>query len=195
MPLAPALLTVHWYLQKFDAPLAFSFAFAVLGIVPAILSGPIFGRRPVALGLSGGTQRPGFVFLAVGIPIALIAGYVGAGAEAIGGTYPMDPAVSRELGAFATHAFFYFLYYLGFEYFFRGFLLLGTAEHLGPDVANLLQSSLATMVHIGHPTLEVAAAFPASLAFGWITLRTGSIWYALTVHWVVGVSLDWFLLA
>ena len=37
------------------------------------------------------------------------------------------------------------------------------------------------------------AAFPASLLFGWATLRTGSIWCALAVHWVVGVSMDWFL--
>jgi membrane protease YdiL (CAAX protease family) len=41
----------------------------------------------------------------------------------------------------------------------------------------------------------LAAAFPASLIFGWIALRTGSIWYALGIHWAVGVALDWFLLS
>jgi membrane protease YdiL (CAAX protease family) len=38
------------------------------------------------------------------------------------------------------------------------------------------------------------AVFPASLIFGYGTLRLRSIWYAVLVHWALGVSLDWFLL-
>jgi hypothetical protein len=30
--------------------------------------------------------------------------------------------------------------------------------------------------------------------FGWLGLRLGSVWYVAVIHWVVGVSMDWFIL-
>jgi membrane protease YdiL (CAAX protease family) len=105
----------------------------------------------------------------------------------LGSRLTSDPA------AFALHAGGYLLYYVGFEYLFRGFLLLGTKDAIGAAAANLLQACLATAFHFGKPGMEMAAAFPASLLFGWATLRTGAIWCALAVHWTVGVSVDYFL--
>jgi hypothetical protein len=32
------------------------------------------------------------------------------------------------------------------------------------------------------------------LAFGWVALRTGSVWPIAITHWLVGVSCDWFIL-
>ena len=123
----------------------------------------------------------------------LLAGFMGARSPALAAVYPLGGALQPTATAFATHAAFYLLYYLGFEYLFRGFLLLGTKETIGPAAANLLQACLATAFHFGKPGMEMAAAFPASLAFGWATLRTGSIWCALAAHWVVGVTMDYFL--
>jgi membrane protease YdiL (CAAX protease family) len=42
--------------------------------------------------------------------------------------------------------------------------------------------------------VELAAAFPASLLFGWIVLRTRSIWYVVAIHAAVGLALDLFRL-
>jgi membrane protease YdiL (CAAX protease family) len=108
--------------------------------------------------------------------------------------YPLG-AVSLAPAAFAVHAILYLLYYTGFEFHYRGFLLLGLREHLGAAPANLLQAGLATLVHLGKPHVELVAVIPASLLFGWIALRTRSIWYAVAIHWVVGVALDYCLLA
>lgn len=177
----------------FPAATAFALTLVVMGVVPAILARPVLGRGPTTLGLGLGDTHWLLRLLAIGVPIAVIAGYVGSRSPAIPAVYPLGGGLTADPAAFAAHAGFYLLYYLGFEYLFRGFLLLGTKDDIGPTAANLLQACLVTAFHFGKPGGEMLAAFPASLLFGWATLRTGSIWCALAVHWVVGVSVDWFL--
>lgn len=193
--LAPAWLVLHWYAQRLGAPLSFTLTFTLLGLGPALAAGEFWQRTPLELGFGLGQWRFGSAALLAGLPLAVAAGYLGAGSAELRAVYPLDPAASRAASAFLAHAALYALYYVGFEFFFRGFLLLGAAERLGPIAANLLQSGLATLVHAGKPDIEVLAAFPASLAFGWLALRTRSIWYGVTIHAAVGISLDWFLLA
>jgi len=208
--LVPLLLGVQWYVARPDVvgvqttggwwsvtPLAlgpapsFLAVFALLGVVPAVLSVTAF-RWPLArLGLTAGAVRPGLLFTAVGVSLALIAGLLGARAASLAAIYPLG----LEAGAVARHAAGYLLYYAGFEFFFRGYLLSGVGRPLGPRTANVMQAVLATLVHLGRPAGEFAAALPASLAFGWLAQRTGSIWYGTVVHWAIGMSLDLFLIA
>lgn len=195
LALAPGWLALHWALQqRFPPPLGFSLAFTVLGVLPAVAAPSFFGPRALALGLGLGAKRAGTALVALGVPLAILVAWVAAGIPAIAAVYPMTPGVTERLASFAPHAGLYLLYYAGFEFFFRGFLLLGLVERLGPFAANLFQAGLATLVHFDKPGVELAVTFPASLLFGWMTLRTGSIWYAVLVHWVAGVALDWLLL-
>ena len=39
-----------------------------------------------------------------------------------------------------------------------------------------------------------ALALPAGLLFGWLSLRLGSIWFVAVIHWLTGVSMDWWIL-
>jgi membrane protease YdiL (CAAX protease family) len=168
--------------------------FALLGLVPALAAKPMLGHGPGDLGLGVGDWRRGLPLLAVGITAALAIGYRSATSPDLAAVYPLG-AVSLAPTAFAAHMTAYLVYYAGFEFHYRGFLLLGLREHLGAGAANLLQAGLATLVHLGKPHVELAAVIPASLLFGWVALRTRSIWYAVAIHWVVGVALDYFLLA
>ena len=173
---------------------AFGATFVLLGLVPALLAGPIYGRRPWQLGLGPGSIRIGAPLLALGIAIAVAVAYGSRTFPELAAVYPLgDPSLAWR--SWIPHVVGYGLYYLGFEYYFRGFLLLGLKPRLGPGASNVLQAGIVTMAHLGKPGIELAAAFPASLVFGWLTLRTGSIWYALGIHWAVGVALDWFILA
>lgn len=211
--IATVLVALLWYLGRADAlalqrgtaawftitgralpaNTAFTLTFIAFGLGPALLAPSVLGRSALSLGLRLGDARETLKLLGIGAPIALLAGYISSRSPAIVAVYPLGGQLAPEPGAFALHAGGYLLYYLGFEYLFRGFLLLGTKDHLGAFPANLLQACLATAFHFGKPGLEMAAVVPASLLFGWTTLRTGSIWCALALHWVVGVSLDWFL--
>jgi membrane protease YdiL (CAAX protease family) len=211
--LATALTAAVWYLARSDliglrrgdagwvlitappytATIAFTLTFIALGVVPFALARPVLHRSPVSLGVRLGDPREIIRILSFGVPIALAAGWIGAQSPEVAAVYPLGGRLAPDAGAFAVHAGAYLLYYLGFEYLFRGFLLFGTQDELGALGANLLQACLATAFHFGKPGTEMLAAFPASLAFGWAALRTRSIWCPLAAHWVVGVSMDWFL--
>ena len=188
--------TLSWAIARpalVGARPSFLVSFTFLGIATALVAPRLVGRRVTALGLTIGNWKTGRWLLLAGMPVALLVGFLSADSPALAAEYPLGP-VTRALGSFLPHALGYLVYYVGFEFFFRGFLLLGLQERLGARRANLLQSVLAVLIHAGKPISEVAAAFPGSLVFGWLTLRTGSIWYSVALHWLVGVSLDWYII-
>jgi membrane protease YdiL (CAAX protease family) len=178
---------------KLSGPAAFLVGCAILGLTPAFAARPILGRSVADLGLGLGDWRRGLPLLALGVVVGLAIGYQSATSSDLAAVYPLGAATLAP-AAFTVHVLAYLLYYAGFEFHFRGFLLLGLRDHLGAGPANLLQAGLATLVHLGKPHVELAAVIPASLLFGWVALRTRSIWYAVAIHWVVGVALDYFLL-
>ena len=188
--------TLSWAIARpalVGARPSFLVSFTFLGIATALVAPRLVGRRVTALGLTIGNWKTGRWLLLAGMPVALLVGFLSADSPALAAEYPLGP-VTRALGSFLPHALGYLVYYVGFEFFFRGFLLLGLQERLGARRANLLQSLLAVIIHAGKPISEVAGAFPGSLVFGWLTLRTGSIWYSIALHWLVGVSLDWYII-
>jgi membrane protease YdiL (CAAX protease family) len=209
LALGPVLPAIYWYFGRSDTIgalghdgvwlrvtgpawsglVSFLAAFVLLGVLPAALSPALLGRGPRALGAGLGNVRAGLAFLLAGVPIAAAVGWSSASSPTLAAVYPLG-SPTLTLAAFLPHAIGYVLYYAGFEYHFRGFLLLGLERPLGAWAANVLQAGIVTLVHVGKPGVELAAAFPASLLFGWIVLRSRSIWYVVAIHAAVGLALD-----
>ena len=87
------------------------------------------------------------------------------------------------------------LYYLAWEFAFRGVVLFGLLAFLphtvpGIAVAIMVQTFLSTIYHIGHPHSEVLGAFVLGLAAGTMAVITGSILYGLLCHALIGVLND-----
>ena len=179
-PLAP---TLHFVL-----------AAVVLGVLPVAVARWGIGIPLRDLGLGLGSIRKGLGALAIGVPLAVIAGKLGAAAAGQRAVYPLDPSVSGTLRGFAPYALLQFLYFGSWEVLFRGVLLFGLRGRLGEGAANLVQTGLSVTAHFGRSLGETLSAFPAGLLFGWVSLRLGSIWYVAVIHWVTGVSQDWFIL-
>jgi membrane protease YdiL (CAAX protease family) len=173
--------------------LHFALSGLILGLLPVLLARVGFGISLAELGLGFGRWRAGLVWLAVGLPLAVLAGKTGAGSEAVRAVYPLGGTLSAEPAGFAPHAMQQFLYFGAWEVLFRGVLLFGLRRRIGPLAANLLQTALSVTAHFGRPLDETFAAIPAGLVFGWVDLQVGSIWYVAVLHWVVGVSLDYFI--
>lgn len=167
----------------------------LLGIVPVLAARWLCGFRLAELGLGLGRWRTGVALLVVGIPLALLAGKIGSVSPPMRAVYPLYPAASDSLPGFASYALLQFLYYGSWEVLFRGVLLFGLKERLGPGMANVLQTALSVTAHFGRPLTETFSAVPAGLVFGWLDLRMGSVWSVAIIHWLVGASLDWFVLA
>ena len=188
-------MMLSWLTAKvLPAYLTFSFTFLLLGIVPSIVGWTLLRLSPRMLGLGMGDTKTGLRLVALGVPLAGLAGYVGSRSPALAAFYPMAEGVTREFSSFGPHVLWYGLYYVGYEFFFRGYLLLGFESKVGAGRSNLTQAILTVLIHVGRPVSEMAAAFPGSLVFGWLTLKTRSVWYAILIHWLVGITLDWIVI-
>ena len=166
----------------------------LLALIPLGAACWLYRAGPDAFGLGPGRVGEGLAWLAVGIPVAILAGWIGSGSEAMRAVYPLDRGL---LGAapprFLPGAALEFLYYGSWEVLFRGVLLFGLRGALGGGNANVIQTAFSVLAHFGRAPDETFAAIPAGLVFGWVSLRVGSIWYVAIVHWLVGVSMDWFV--
>lgn len=194
----------------------FSLSFLLLGAAPAILAAA-FRERPADLGLVLRTpllRKPLFWLL---VPAAMLIGAFGATSPDLGSFYPYSRdlvAKVREAGfaPFAGHfAAYFFLYYVPWEFFFRGFLLFPfalAAERLsarapgseadGSKAAILaaavfFQTIPSTLLHFGHPLTELASAALAGIVFGLLAWRTRSIVPGLVLHASLGLGTDLFI--
>lgn len=163
----------------------------LLGLLPVVVARSILGCSLADLGLGLGDWRRGLLLIAAGAPVAVLIGWIGSLNPLMRAVYPL--ATSAPEGGFVPYALSLFLYFGAWEVLFRGVLLFGTYRAIGEWPANATQTALSTVAHFGRAASETGIALPAGILFGWINLRVGSLWYLAIVHWIVGVSMEWFI--
>ena len=77
-----------------------------------------------------------------------------------------------------------FLDLIGWEFFFRGWILFGYARKFGAE-ALWLQAVPFAMAHIGKPEIETLSTIFGGFAFGWVAWRTRSFLYPFLIHWFI----------
>lgn len=71
---------------------------------------------------------------------------------------------------------------LGWEFFFRGFLLFALYRTCGP-LALVIQAVPFTLAHFGKPELETLSCIFGGTAYGYVAWRTRSFLYPFLIHW------------
>ena len=74
-------------------------------------------------------------------------------------------------------------------------MLFGTKEKMGVLTSILITTLISALIHtsigaFGKPMLETLSAIPAGFIFGYIALKTDSIYYSFFVHALIGVLTD-----
>jgi CAAX protease family protein len=77
-----------------------------------------------------------------------------------------------------------FLDLIGWEFFFRGWILFGYARKFGAE-ALWLQAVPFALAHIGKPEVETLSTIFGGFAFGWVAWRTRSFLYPFLIHWFI----------
>ncbi len=194
----------------------FAASFLFLGILPAIVLA-WFKIRLTDTGLRMPTWGARATFTSPLFLVALIAapivGAIGSRSAGLAAYYPYSRdliAMARERGAWPVLGHFgayFFLYYLPWEFFFRGFLLFPLlrgidARSFPTDDSDsgstmtavaaivLFQTIPSTLLHFGHPLAEVASAIPAGIVFGILAWRAKSILPGLFLHAAIGFGTD-----
>ena len=67
------------------------------------------------------------------------------------------------------------------EFLFRGFLMLALARLFGP-IGLVIALFPFTFTHLTKPESELLSTFAGGAVYGWLTWRTGSIWWGALAH-------------
>ena len=188
----------------------FMLSFLLLGIVP-LITVFLCGQSPRLLGLIIRIKPFRWYHMFIFIIIAVTAGVTGGLDKSISGFYPYTHSLITEVqnvgwSRFIIHTVLYgFFYYLPWELFFRGFLILPFIDKLIQSDKDLITNSdnryllygiiafqtiPSTLLHFGHPMTELISAIPAGILFGWLVYKTKSIFPAFILHFIVGISTD-----
>jgi membrane protease YdiL (CAAX protease family) len=127
-------------------------------------------------------------------PVMLIAGYLASEDPAVARAYPINRGIDASTTVLLWHLFAYVLFYIGWEFLFRGFLQYGMVASSGVVPALLIQTMASAMLHLGKPGGELFLSIAAGVLWGFFAFFTRSILSGLLQHTVLGFALDLFLL-
>lgn len=159
-------------------------------VVPLVLIFLVLKGKPSDYGFRVGDFKFGFLssilFIAVMIPVIWIA----SGSEAFARAYPQGGVTVREnISILLYYELFVGLYMFSWEFFWRGYMLLGLKERFG-YYAIFMQMIPFFILHRGKPELEVFASIFAGLILGIQAYRANTFIYGFGVHWIVMILID-----
>ena len=181
-------------LDLFSTVYEYCCAFAAMFLVPVLLLKTLLKGRLSSFGFGPGDYKAGFKTVVLIAPVLVVIAYFAAQGADMQAEYPLSKSAAAKWQLFILVECFYLIYYIGWEFFFRGFMLNGLKARFGVVAAVLMQTIPSTLVHIGKPFGETFGAIIGGLLFGFIAVRTRSIWYPVMLHAILGISTDLFIL-
>jgi hypothetical protein len=171
------------YLYWFSASVCFYLA---LPIGAAALTP---GARVRATGLGLGDWRFGLAATALVLAVFLPVVFVASKLPAFAGHYPLAKAARTSWELFALYELGYAVYFVAWEYLFRGYLLFSLEPAMG-RLAVFAQMMPFAIMHLGKPEAETFGSIVAGVVLGLLALRTRSCWYGALIHITVAVTMD-----
>lgn len=180
---------IYRYVYQFLTTLVLFFLF------PLIIIKLVFKEKLKNYGLTLGDKRYGLRFIIITIPLIVTPIIIlGSHMPQVRAEYPLSKLVQDNASVFLLYEFSYvLLYYVGWEFFFRGYMLFGLREKFGDTYAILLQVIPSALLHFNKPESEFLGSIVLGIVLGYLALRTRSILYPLIIHSCIGVFTDLFV--
>lgn len=159
----------------------------------------IIKNSPAEFGLKLENKKFAMWTILIAIPICILIGLTTILDAGMKSTYPLiDFNIYSQWYFILPYFISYLLYYIGWEYLFRGLLLNSAEPKCGAMGAILITTLISSLIHtsiagFGKPMVETLSAIPAGLIFGYIAIKTKSIYPTLIIHTLIGFSTDIFI--
>ena len=145
-------------------------------VIPLLVILIFFRESPREYGFTLGNWKLGLTYTLIGIalmaPVIYFLGY-------------NNESMKEYYERFVTGLpWTTFLDLLGWEFFFRGWILFAYVRKFGHE-ALWLQSVPFALAHIGKPEVETLSTIFGGFAFGWVAWRTKSFFYPFLIHWFI----------
>ena len=120
--------------------------------------------------------------------------YIGSKMPDLLSIYPAVHNAGASRYLFFKSSIFYFFFYIGYEFLFRGYLFMGTKDDIGEWQA-ISVSTLATVIlHMTTPVKEMALSFLFGIVFPLIVKKFRSIWPVVFIHAYIGIAFDYWVI-
>jgi len=166
--------------------------FVLLGLIPMLIVKLGFRERLRDYGVGVGTPLYTFRSILLLVPLFMVAGFMAASRLGLHDELISNPQLGKTM-PFGLHACLYLLFYLGWEFQFRGFLLRGLAGNMGQTNAILIQVMASSILHLRDPALETFGAVAGGILWGMLAFRTNSLLSGMLQHAALGLAVDWTL--
>ena len=179
--------------QATAAIYSFLACFVLMGGLPALIVKLVFHERLADYGVQWGNRLLTLRSFLILAPIFVLSAYVGSKDPAFLEQYPVNKNAGVSPGMFAVHAAGYFTFYVGWEFYFRGFMQFGLRRAMGDVNTILVQVLVSCIFHLGKPAPEIYGSIFGALLWGVLAFRTRSLLSGMLQHFLLGIGLDWLI--
>ena len=169
-------------------------ALLLLGVAPMLIVRFGFRERLKDYGL--GLEKPALALLLaiLGVVFMTPFTYFGGRSPDLGAFYPQMRNAGASPLLFLRSSISYLVYYVGYEFCFRGFLFMGTSEDVGDWQALGVSLAASVLLHVTQPQSEMFMAILAGMVFPLLAKKFNSIWPGVIIHAYTGISLDYWVI-
>ncbi|MBL8950131.1 MAG: CPBP family intramembrane metalloprotease [Myxococcaceae bacterium] len=179
----------------------FGCALVLYLLMPLLLAYATRGSFTRKYGFGLGDWKAGMTVSLLFLVVMLPAAFIASKTKAFAGAYPLagnsaytlflgNGKTETSLGLFAIYELGYVLYFVAWEFFYRGWMLNGLLPRFGRAGAILIPVAPFAIMHLGKAEPEALGSIIAGVALGVLALRTRSFWYGVFVHASVAVWMD-----
>ena len=145
-------------------------------LIPLLIIFLLFRENPKEYGFSLGDWKLGLAYTVLGILfMAPVIYFLGS----------RDPNMKAYYERFLPGLpWTTFLDLIGWEFFFRGWILFAYVRKFGHE-ALWLQAVPFAIAHITKPEIETLSTIFGGFAFGWVAYRTKSFVWPFLIHWFI----------
>lgn len=165
--------------------------FVLFFLCPALIVKFVLKEHLRDYGVQLGDWKWGLKITLVAVLIVTPAIYLSSFDEAFLREYPLTMLSMWSMELFLAWSAIYILYYIGWEFLFRGFLLHGLKQ-MGYIHSLMAQTAISTIIHIGKPQGEMIGAIIGGLFMGWLAHRSKSLLWPFIFHLLVGIMNSYF---
>jgi hypothetical protein len=141
------------------------------------------------LGLGAGNWRLATGLALLYLPLVAAGTWVLSDGAAFQRQYPHFRPATESWGIFFAYEALFLLYWLGWEYLWRGFLIFGTVHTFGL-YAIFVQALPFAALHVSKPWPEALLSIVGGIALGGLVWRCRSFWIAIPIHAAQMMLLD-----
>ncbi len=178
--------------EYYSVMIHYSLVFIFFFIIPAVIVKYAFKEKLTEFGFNFNNVNKGIKFILIVLPVLILSLWLSSSQPAFQKEYPLAKIIMKDYKLFIVMEFFYLLYYIGWEFLFRGFIINGLKRY-GLIFGIAFETSISTILHYTKPGGEIILALIAGFILGYYAYKYRTIWFVVFIHWTVGILMDLFV--